>query len=98
VKVLFSLQEMVPTLTKYAAPASHGRDTGRFDRSRARRLQWVVENRVKPERAGTDHGAPAETSPLRLASEAWPPFTNVAEQSRLAIDLVHEAFRLESSA
>ena len=28
---------------------------------------------------------------LRLASDLWPPFTNTADQSRLAIDLVHEA-------
>ena len=28
---------------------------------------------------------------LRLASDMWPPFTNTADQSRLAIDLVHEA-------
>lgn len=28
---------------------------------------------------------------LRLASDLWPPFTNAADQSRLAIDLVHEA-------
>jgi len=28
---------------------------------------------------------------LRLASDMWPPFTDTAEQSRLALDLVHEA-------
>ena len=28
---------------------------------------------------------------LRLASDLWPPFTNTANQPRLAIDLVHEA-------
>jgi len=38
-------------------------------------------------------GTPAETSRLRLASDTWPPFTNVAGKSRLAIDLVHEALR-----
>ncbi len=36
---------------------------------------------------------PAETSRLRLASDTWPPFTNVAGKSRLAVDLVHEALR-----
>jgi ABC-type amino acid transport substrate-binding protein len=36
---------------------------------------------------------PAETSRLRLGSDTWPPFTNVAGKSRLAIDLVHEALR-----
>ena len=36
--------------------------------------------------------APAtETLELRLASDMWPPFTSTADQSRLAIDLVHEA-------
>ncbi len=30
---------------------------------------------------------------LRLASDLWPPFTNTADQSRLAIDLVHEALK-----
>jgi len=36
--------------------------------------------------------APAtEQLELRLASDMWPPFTNTADQSRLAIDLVHEA-------
>ncbi len=28
---------------------------------------------------------------LRLASDLWPPFTNTADESRLALDLVHEA-------
>lgn len=36
---------------------------------------------------------PAETKRLRLASDTWPPFTNVAGKSRLAMDLVHEALR-----
>lgn len=36
---------------------------------------------------------PAETSRLRLASDTWPPFTNVAGKTRLAIDLVHEGLR-----
>jgi ABC-type amino acid transport substrate-binding protein len=36
---------------------------------------------------------PAEAPRLRLASDTWPPFTNVAGKSRLAIDLVHEALR-----
>jgi len=36
--------------------------------------------------------APAtEILELQLASDLWPPFTNAADQSRLAIDLVHEA-------
>jgi len=30
---------------------------------------------------------------LHLASDLWPPFTNTADQSRLAIDLVHEALK-----
>ena len=42
---------------------------------------------------GSFAGTPAETSRLRLASDAWPPFTNVTGKSRLAIDLVHEALR-----
>ena len=32
-----------------------------------------------------------ETLELHLASDAWPPFTNTADHSRLAIDLVHQA-------
>ena len=36
---------------------------------------------------------PAETSRLRLASDTWPPFTNVAGKTRLAMDLVHEGLR-----
>jgi len=35
--------------------------------------------------------AATEQVELRLASDLWPPFTNIADQSRLAIDLVHEA-------
>jgi len=36
--------------------------------------------------------APAtEQLELQLASDMWPPFTNTADKSRLAIDLVHEA-------
>jgi len=33
----------------------------------------------------------AEEPALRLASDVWPPFTNVAGETRLALDLVHEA-------
>jgi ABC-type amino acid transport substrate-binding protein len=36
---------------------------------------------------------PAETPRLRLASDTWPPFTNVSGKTRLAADLVHEALR-----
>jgi ABC-type amino acid transport substrate-binding protein len=32
-----------------------------------------------------------ETNELGLASDVWPPFTNIAGHPRLAIDLVHEA-------
>jgi ABC-type amino acid transport substrate-binding protein len=33
----------------------------------------------------------AESPKIRLASDRWPPFTNVAGETRLAIDLVHKA-------
>jgi len=32
-----------------------------------------------------------EPRPLRLASDAWPPFTDEAGRQRVAIDLVHAA-------
>ncbi len=35
--------------------------------------------------------AATEQVELRLASDLWPPFTNTADESRLALDLVHEA-------
>jgi ABC-type amino acid transport substrate-binding protein len=37
--------------------------------------------------------ADAETIDIRLASDVWPPFTNVSGQPRIAIDLVHEALK-----
>ncbi len=36
-------------------------------------------------------GAAVETNELRLASDVWPPFTDIAGQPRLAIELVQEA-------
>jgi ABC-type amino acid transport substrate-binding protein len=38
-------------------------------------------------------GAESETKPLRLVSDAWPPFTDVAEKPRFAADLVEEALK-----
>lgn len=35
--------------------------------------------------------ADADSPPLRLASDVWPPFTNVSDEARIAIELVEEA-------
>jgi len=37
--------------------------------------------------------AAEENAKLRLASDVWPPFTDVAGQTRLAVSLVHEALK-----
>lgn len=34
-----------------------------------------------------------KAAPLRLASDVWPPFTDVEGKARVALDLVHEALR-----
>lgn len=42
--------------------------------------------------AAVSRPAPAAEQPgLRLASDAWPPFTDVADRTHLALDLVHKA-------
>lgn len=41
--------------------------------------------------AGAVSTLAADPPPLRLASDIWPPFTNSSGESRVAVDLVHEA-------
>jgi len=38
-------------------------------------------------------GAAEESKPLRLGSDVWPPFTDVAGKPRVALDLVHQALQ-----
>jgi polar amino acid transport system substrate-binding protein len=53
--------------------------------------RWVTAALVVLLCAAISLGAFAQTSPLRLVSTAWPPFTNAPGQPRFALDLVEAA-------